>query len=327
MPLTQLTGFSLDYFVININPIALQIGKISIHWYGIAYVAAIAVGLLAILRYADSLGVSREYIWRLFIWTAIAGLVGGRLYYVIQQPNLLTGYIEKPINIIAVWNGGMAYFGAIFLATPTIMYFSHKYGLSPWLALDIGGLFGAVGQMFGRFGNLVNGDIVGYPVARVYAPPTVCVHAPCIAYVANSHVLPWATAYINAGSFIQQLGIPYQPAAAYEMIINLIALAILWPLRLILPKHIKAGAFFCLYVAMYSIGQFIIFFARSNIFVSFLGIDTLKQAQWTGIITLIAIALFYWYVVRRFSHTWQYNHTQPMPTPFMDNATGKSTTM
>ncbi len=313
--LTGLDHMTLGYIVINLNPIALGLGSFQIHWYGLAYVLAISVALTAILRYADGLGVPRAHIWNIFLWAALAGLVGGRLYYVIQQPDLVEHFIKEPINIIAVWNGGMAYFGAIFLATPTAAYMAWRAGLSPWLAMDLGALFGAVGQMFGRLGNLVNGDIVGYAAGHPAIPSTVCATAPCLAYVNDPKVLPWAMAYLNPGSFVAQFGVPYQPAAAYEILWNLTALALLWPLRFYLPRKVRAGAFFSLYVALYSVSQIVIFFARSNIFVTFLGISTLKQAQWTGLFTLLGIMLFYFVVVQRFGQTWDHDPEHPLPPP------------
>jgi phosphatidylglycerol---prolipoprotein diacylglyceryl transferase len=309
----------LAYLVINIDPIALKIGGLEIRWYGLAYVLAISVALAAILRTAELLGITREHVWNIFLGTAIAGLIGARLYFVIQQPDLVETYLKHPLNILAVWNGGMAFFGAIFLGAPTAAYLAWRGGLSPWIALDLGGLFAAVGQMFGRLGNLVNGDIVGYAAGHPLIPGNVCTSAPCIASVPDPHVLPWATAYVNPNNNFASLGVPYQPAAAYEIIINLVALAILWPLRLILPKKYQAGSFFALYVAFYSIGQFIVFFARSNVFVSFLGNSSLKQAQWTAIFTFIGIALFYWFVMRRFSKPWLYDLAHPAPPLALKN--------
>ncbi len=303
----------LSYIVINLDPIAFQFGSLTIRWYGIGYVIAISVALWALLRYADAMGVPRDHIWSIFIWAAIAGLVGGRLYYVIQQPDLVDKYLKQPINIIAVWQGGMAFFGAIFLGAPTAAYMAWRKGISPWLGLDMGGFFAAIGQMFGRMGNLVNGDIVGYPVGHPIIPGAVCTQAPCFAFIPDPHVLPWATVYTNPLSFVADHTIPYQPSAAYEIIINLIALAILWPLRFILPRRVRTGAFFSLYVAFYAIGQFIVFFARSNIFVSFLGLDTLKQAQWTAIFTFIGITLVYFLVIHRFSAVWTFDRANPLP--------------
>ncbi|HKD74045.1 MAG TPA: prolipoprotein diacylglyceryl transferase, partial [Ktedonobacterales bacterium] len=239
----------LGYIVININPIAFSIGGLQIRWYGLAYVLAIGIALWAIMKYVDAMGVAREIIWNIFLWVALAGLIGGRLYFVIQQPDFVDTYLKQPANIFAVWNGGMAFFGAIFLAAPTAAFLAWRSGLSPWMALDIAGLFGAVGQMFGRLGNIVNGDIVGYPAGGSILAGNVCPNSPCVGYVQDPHILPWATAYLHPQTFAPARGIPYEPSALYEIIINLVALAILWPLRLILPRRVGAGAFFSLYVA------------------------------------------------------------------------------
>jgi phosphatidylglycerol:prolipoprotein diacylglycerol transferase len=305
------------YIVINIDPILLRIGNISIHWYGLAYVLAISIALWAIMRYADVLGVPREHIWNIFFWAALAGLAGGRLYFVIQQPDWISNYLLKPMNILAVWNGGMAFFGAIFFAAPTAAYMSWKAGLSPFIAIDIGGLFAATGQMFGRLGNLVNGDIVGYQAGSAVIPGTICQNAPCIAYVSDPNVMPWAIAYLHPGAFVLP-GIPYQPAAFYEILINLVALAILWPLRLIMPRKIKAGAFFCIYLLLYSIGQFFVFFTRANEYSPFLGITFLKNAQWTAMFVLIGAGLLY-LIVHRFSKPWDHDAQNPVPAPVGTN--------
>ncbi len=303
----------LAYFVINVDPILVRVGPIAIHWYGLAYVVAIIMGLWAVRRYAFRLGMHEEQVWSLFVWTAIAGLVGGRLYFVLQQPDLISNYLLKPINIIAVWNGGMAFFGAIFLGTLTLFLLAPRYGLSRWIAIDGGALFAAVGQIFGRFGNIINGDIVGQAVTStpIDVPQTLCAHAPCIAYVPDPHVLAWAEVYLNTNSFARQ-GIAYHPAPVYEIGLNLIILAILWPLRFHLPR-LRAGLFFTLYVAMYAISQFIVFFARSSEPVTpFLRVTALKQAQWTAVfVFLLAIPLLL--AVWRYSRPWAYSDANPVP--------------
>ncbi|HKS70822.1 MAG TPA: prolipoprotein diacylglyceryl transferase, partial [Ktedonobacterales bacterium] len=183
---------SLAYFVLNIDPILARFGPFAIHWYGLMYVVAIAVALYVILRWRRPMGIHEDQLWPLFVWTAIAGLIGGRLYFVVQQPNLVQNYLLDPINIIAVWNGGMAFFGAIFLGTLTLFVLAPRYGLSRWIAMDGGALFAVVGQIFGRVGNVVNGDILGQQLAAtaVNIPKGVCAGAPCIAYVTDPH-LPW----------------------------------------------------------------------------------------------------------------------------------------
>jgi phosphatidylglycerol:prolipoprotein diacylglycerol transferase len=298
--------FALSYIIINIDPV-FNIGPLAIHWYGVAYVVAILIALWAILRYARRLGLDPEIVYSVFWWAALGGLIGGRLYFVIQQPDLVTNYLEKPLNIIAVWNGGMAFFGAIFLGVATVAFVAWRRKLPIWLTLDIATFFAAVGQIFGRFGNLVNGDIVGYTAGTLSVPPdtSTCAlpnSAPCLGYVSDPNVVPWATLYTNANSFTQT-SVPVHPAAAYEILMNLLLLAILVPLLLRLPR-IKMGLVSLVYLMGYAITQFIVFFWRgSEPTVPFLGIDALKQAQWTAIIVLILLIPYY-FLIRRTSRAW-----------------------
>ncbi len=312
MALSAMGGgwLSLGYIVLNIDPILLRIGSIAIHWYGLAYVAAISIGLFVIFRWARAKGIADNQIWPIFLWAALGGLVGGRLYFVIQQPNLVNNYLLDPINIIAVWNGGMAFFGSVFLGSLTVFLLAPRYELSRFIALDGGAVFAMVGQIFGRFGNIINGDILGYAVAsHVNVPANVCAQAPCISYVADPHILPWAIVYLNQNSFAPQ-GIPFQPAPVYEMLMNLVILGLLFPLRLMLPK-IRAGLLFTAYFALYGLTQVIVFFFRgSEPITPFLGIDVFKQAQWTGIFVMLAAIPLY-YAVRRFSAPWPYDEDHP----------------
>lgn len=316
-------GTVLGYFVINIDPVLLRIGPLAIHWYGLMYVVAIAVALWVVRRYTATLGVHDDQVWSIFLWTAIAGLIGGRLYFVVQQPDLLSHYILQPYNIIAVWDGGMAFFGAIFLGSAVLFAVSRRYGLSPWLALDGGALFAAVGQIFGRIGNIINGDIVGYALTKgtIDVPADTCAHAPCIQFVSDNHIPWYATVYLNPASFHAQ-SIPYQPAAIYEIGLNLIILAVLWQVRFLLPR-VRAGYFFALYLAFYAVSQIIVFFARDNAITPFLGINGLKQAQWTAIFVLVFAVPALLVLIRRFSEPWRYSAARPIPWPPTGSSSAK----
>jgi phosphatidylglycerol---prolipoprotein diacylglyceryl transferase len=317
-PHGQLTLPPLGFFVLNIDPVLIRIGPLAVHWYGLMYVVAIAVALYAVRRWAFRLGISDDQIWSLFMWTAIAGLIGGRLYFVVQQPHLVRDYLLNPINIIAVWNGGMAFFGAIFLGTATLFVLAPRYGLSRWVAIDGGALFALVGQIFGRVGNLINGDILGQQLSAgpVSIPANVCTHGPCIASIPDAHLPFWAIVYLNPGSFATP-GIAYQPAPIFEMLMNLAMLALLFPWRIRLPQ-LKAGYYFVAYVFLYGLSQFVVFFARGTEPITpFLGITAFKQAQWTGIVVMLAcIPLFL--LVTRLSGGWPYSASNPVPWPPAD---------
>jgi phosphatidylglycerol:prolipoprotein diacylglycerol transferase len=305
----------LGYFILNIDPIFLHIGPLAIHWYGLAYVVAITVGVLVLRRWTRRMGIHDDQLYGAMLWTAIAGLIGGRLYYVIQQPDLVDHYLRQPQNILAVWNGGMAFFGAIFAGSATLFALAPRFGVDRFIALDGGAVFALVGQIFGRLGNVVNGDILGAQASQgiVNIPGSTCASSPCIAYVADSHISPaWSFVYINKASFAPTF-VAYQPAQVYEMLINVAMLLLLFPLRYRFPR-IRAGYFFASYLALYGISQFIVFFWRATEpYTPFLGLSAqLKQAQWTGIIVfLLAIPLFF--VLHRVSAPWPYSRVKPVP--------------
>jgi phosphatidylglycerol---prolipoprotein diacylglyceryl transferase len=230
---------------------------------------------------------TEDHIFCLLWWCVVAGLIGGRLYFVIQQPDLVQDYLLKPQNILATWEGGMAFYGAIFLIVPVLFWRAHKARINPLVVLDAGALFAACAQPFGRIGNLINGDIIGYP-----------------------STLPWSTVYDNAASWAcQNAGagtchVPVQPAAGYELLLNLVLIVVLLSLSW---RYRRPGMLMITYLFGYAITQFLVFFVRANIVVSLGPLDWgLKQAQWTSLIFfLVLIPLTFW--VRR----WRF--ARPVP--------------
>jgi len=273
----------LAYIPINIDPVIFYIGPLALRWYGLMYVVGIVLGLWFIRGYTKRKGITQDTVYRILWWCVVAGLIGGRLYFVIQQPNFFSFYIKQPQHILATWEGGMAFFGAIFLVIPTIFWRSKVERINPLVAIDAGVLFAAAGQIFGRIGNIINGDIVGY----------------------RSN-LPWATLYTNPHSFFcQNLADPtqcgqaftaVQPSAAYELLINLALLGLMFYLSYRLRRP---GTLMLVYLFGYVITQFSIFFVRDNLIVSFLGLNWgLKQAQWTSLVVFILLIPLTFLVLR-----------------------------
>lgn len=248
---------------IDIDPVFVRIGGLSIHWYGIMYVVGIGVALLVVLRYVEARGLPRDQALEIFFPIVIAGLIGGRLYYVVQSN--FGYYLQNPVKILATWEGGMAFFGAIIGASLMIAYMAARRNISVWMLLDAGAIFAPLGQSFGRVGNIINGDIVGY-------------RSTC----------GWCTAYTNPHSFAQQ-GVSYQPAAAYELLISLAIFAIVYSLRFRMPL---SGMLFALYLMLYSMSQFGIFFLRDEPVTAF----GLKQAQLSAVVTFAVGAALYTYL-------------------------------
>ncbi|MGH7759693.1 MAG: prolipoprotein diacylglyceryl transferase family protein, partial [Candidatus Dormibacteria bacterium] len=97
---------------IGIDPV-FQLGPLTIHWYGVGYAVAILVGLQVALPYAQRHGIPRARLGWIAFWTIVAGLIGGRLFYDLQSG--AGYYFTHPAQTLAVWQGGMAFFGAIIL--------------------------------------------------------------------------------------------------------------------------------------------------------------------------------------------------------------------
>lgn len=256
----------LAAIVLNINPILVQLGPLAIRWYGIMYVVGIIIGIQAALPYVRSRGITDDQVWNVVGPCIVAGLIGGRLFYVLQQP--LDQYAAQPWRVIATWEGGMAFYGAIFAVIATLAVMCWRDRVSFWWLFEGAALLAAVGQFFGRIGNVVNGDILG--------PPTT---------------LPWGIIYANPNSFAPSHTIAYQPAPIYEMIANLILIGILFFLRYRLNVPGLLGA---VYLMGYAVSQFIVFFLRDSEPIVGFGF---KQAQLTSIVVFIAgllLAIWRW---------------------------------
>ena len=104
--------------VINVDPVAFSIGPLEVRWYGLMYVVGITIGLIVASYYARSKGITSDQLLNIAYIAIPAGLVGARLYFVVQQP--LGPYLAQPWRILAFWEGGMAFYGAIFAVVLTI---------------------------------------------------------------------------------------------------------------------------------------------------------------------------------------------------------------
>jgi len=241
---------------IGIDPVLVTIGGLKIHWYGIMIALGLYAGIQVALRDAARRGLNKDQLMNLALLAAVLGIIGGRLYYVVQNnPGF---YLHHPTETIAVWQGGMAFFGAIFGGALAVAIATWRWHLPFWSVLDIGALGLTIGQAIGRIGNIINGDIVGYKTNG------------------------WGFEYTNPNTF-GPLNVPVQPASLYELLISLALFLLLWNLR---TRIHPEGMLAMIYLVLYSISQFFIFFLRDNIVI----LGGLKQAQVTSLV-VIALTL------------------------------------
>ena len=251
---------------IGLDPVLIMIGGLKIHWYGVMVAIGLYAGIQVALRDAPRRGVDRVKLLNASLIAAVLGVLGGRLYYVVQ--NHPEYYLQHPGQILAVWQGGMAFYGAIFGGALALLIGSWRYGMNLWSVLDLGALGMTIGQAFGRIGNIINGDIVGYPTGG-----------------------RWGFVYTSQDTFAPR-NVAVQPANLYELLIAVALFILLWSIR----KRVQPeGMLAMLYIVLYSVSQFLIFFVRDNV-VLFHG---LKQAQLTAIVVTVLTIPFIVYLLRR----------------------------
>jgi phosphatidylglycerol:prolipoprotein diacylglycerol transferase len=162
-----------------IDPVAIQIGPFAIRWYALAYIAGIFIGWW----YAKRL-VANARIWSpslspmqpadiddVVIWASLGIILGGRVGYVLFYD--LPLFLNDPIQIFAVWNGGMSFHGGFLGTILAMVLFARSRGIPAWCLIDVIAASVPFGLFFGRLANFINGELYGRasdaPWAMVFA--------------------------------------------------------------------------------------------------------------------------------------------------------------
>ncbi len=141
--------------------IALTFGPLSIHWYGIMYALAFLLGMWLLPRLLRIAKITLRSQDRetLVLWIFLGVLLGGRLGFVLFYGG--SYFWDNPGKIIAVWEGGMSSHGGLIGVLLAIMLFSVRKYIDFFRLADVLVIPGAIGLAFGRFGNLINGELYG----------------------------------------------------------------------------------------------------------------------------------------------------------------------
>ncbi len=159
------------------NPILISFGPVQIHWYGLFIVTGTLLAILITVKLARFYKIKTETIIDLAFWLIIFGLIGARLYHVLIE---LPYYLQHPLEIFYLWQGGLAIHGAIIAGLITIYVFAKKNsargGFWQLAALITPGL--ALAQVIGRWGNYFNQELFGLPTNLPWGIPIDLINRP-----------------------------------------------------------------------------------------------------------------------------------------------------
>ncbi len=240
------------------NPILIQIGNIQIYWYSFILFIAFILGCFLALKEAKKQDISEEFMINLFFYMIPICLVGARLYYILFN---LDYYLQDPVEMLKVWEGGLAIHGGVISAFIFIVYYTKKHNVKLFKLTDILVISLILGQIMGRWGNFMNSE--------AYGPETT------LSFLNSIHI----PKFIINGMFIN--GAYYHPTFLYESLWNLIGLIIMLIIRK--NKNNKIGYLSAFYLIWYGIGRFLIEGLRTDSLMFF----NLKIAQIVSIVMVL----------------------------------------
>ncbi|KKQ60653.1 MAG: Prolipoprotein diacylglyceryl transferase [Parcubacteria group bacterium GW2011_GWE2_38_18] len=159
----------------NPQPILFSFGPINIYWYGLFMVLSILGGLAVSIKVASYYCIKKDTIIDLAFWLILGGLIGARIYDVLLEYRY---YLNNPLDIFKIWQGGLAIHGAIFVGALTLWLFAKKQKLNFWLLASVITPGLALGQAIGRWGNYFNQELFGLPTAIPWGIPIAVYNRP-----------------------------------------------------------------------------------------------------------------------------------------------------
>ncbi len=259
-----------------IDPIAFEIGPVSVRWYGLAYMAGLLLGW-----YYIRLLIQNDRLWRgskapvtadqiddLLLWVTLGVVVGGRLGFVfLYQPGY---FLANPAKILAVWQGGMSFHGALLGVCFACYLFARRHRIPFFSLSDVLCAAAPIGICLGRIANFINSEHFGRPTS-----------------------VSWGVIFPNGGPLPRHPSQLYE--AALEGILLFIVLRFLSHNRLALKNPgLVTGAFFIGYGCARILVEFFRLPEASHIF----NLGPVTVGQIYSIPMIVAGAIF-WIIARR----------------------------
>jgi phosphatidylglycerol---prolipoprotein diacylglyceryl transferase len=222
------------------NPIAIQLGPLPVYWYGIGYAVGLAVAYFVMVRLARRAGEDPDILGNGIIIVAVAALIGGRAYHVIDQWAL---YKDDPIRIFLPPYSGLGVYGGIVTGTIAAFVYA-RYKGAPflrWADIVAPGLFTM--QAIARWGNFFNQELYGSPTTLPWGIPIDCTHR-------LQDVYPCATFPFETTRF--------QPLFLYESVSGLLGAALLIWIGFHMRKRLRPGDLLLVFFVWYGVVRFVL---------------------------------------------------------------------
>lgn len=306
------------------TPYLFKIGSFELRYYSLMIIIGLLLSIYFTRRRAKSLGVKPETIENIIIVTFVSALIGARIYYVALKWGY---YSEKPLEIFAIWHGGLAVHGGVIGGAIGAIIYSLKLKMKPMFTGDIIAPWLLLAQGLGRFGNFANGEAHGVPVIT---PPSVIFSllpkfndfwssmlgqlnlfnnpksvssinnyidkGVSITFEGNSYPItehvPWGISFSDRfmpAAYIDFGTLAVHPTFFYEMILNFIGAAVMYYFWR-KDNWIASGGIFGMYLIFYGfIRAFVTFFRADDLMIGYIRAPHLASAGFVivGLILLV----------------------------------------
>ncbi len=240
------------------------IGPFPIRMYGLMIGVGFLLGIWLASRRAKKEGIDPDRILDLGVYLLLAAIIGSRILYVLIN---LPEFANNPLDVFAVWKGGLVFYGGVLAAIPTGIWYVRRHDLSVWKTADIIAPYAALGHAFGRLGCFFAG---------------CCYGAPCSGHLCVTFTDPHSLAPLGAPLYPTQL---FEAGGEFVNFILLIALR----------RHKKYdGQLFWLYPIFYSVLRFSVEMFRGDAArgLYFGGAVSISQLIAVGMITVSVFMLW-----------------------------------
>lgn len=250
--------------------VAFYLGPFAIHWYGILITLGVMATLLVASIEAKRRGESREHVLNAALLVIPLGIIGARLYHVIDQWDF---YRQNPVLIFG--GAGLGIFGAIIGGALGLIIYTKWKRLSTlrWTDIVAPGLI--LAQAIGRWGNYFNQELYGYPTDLPWA-----------IYIDPAHRLPGFESFSH-----------YHPLFLYESLLNFLGFVVFMVLGRKLKGRLLDGDIFSFYVIWYGVSRFFLENLKPNVW-TVAGVATAQWISGIGVIVVIAVFVYRRYRLR-----------------------------